>query len=873
MNECNVCCEAFNRSTRKQITCHMCNYDACMSCCKSYILGSVEEAHCMNCKKVWSREFMLTNFTKVFVIKEYKTHRENILFDRERALLPETQVLIEHENRVREAKQDVEKFQKLHNDKLKEFRKCTDSTICIELHKEMSNIRDEWKEATRKYNEMRRGDKKVKSVRQFVRACPATDCRGFLSTQWKCGLCSVWVCPHCHEIKGNEKDANHVCKKENVETAQLLAKDTKPCPKCASMIFKIDGCFAKDTPILLWNGSTKMSQDICEGDVLVGDDGNRRIVQETRVGEDEMFEVSQTNGMTYIVNSQHKLALKFSGDKTIYWKESESAWYMRWFDHNIMNMVSKKSPVSSTVSKKDALKKLEEFRDTIQFPDVIEITVSDYMQLSRSCKKHLMGYKGNGINWEAQTVSLDPYMLGLYLGDGNSNGCSFAADPAADPEILHYILQWCRENNAELVHDAAYSFRIRRRSDTPSRLAIGRGACSSSCKGCSDKICNLCDLPNVPYSVEYQYSTMNPYKAALGKYNLVQNKHIPSQYLHNDRHTRLALLAGVIDTDGYVSNNGKRVTIPQANQDLCRQIELLSKSLGYTVTSRIVKKLNVPFPNVARKDYKDQLVLNLSGESLSEIPCLVKRKQCVSSTPNKDYMRTSIHVKSIGRGTYYGWSVAGPNKRFLLRDFTVVRNCDQMYCVQCHTAFSWRSGNIENGHVHNPHYYEYLRRIGKDVPRAPGDIPCNENAQYLPDIHTIWRKVRLHGLSNITFDSLCEPHRSVMHVRYDLLPRFRTDNVADNRDLRAQYLRQEIDTERFKWLLQKREKARKKKQDYHNIIQLYFNVCCDLFARVSNAHSDKEIMDILQEWETLKRYTNESLATVGELFQCKPVVV
>ena len=78
--------------------------------------------------------------------------------------------------------------------------------------------------------------------RQFVRACPAEGCRGFLSSQWKCGLCDVWVCPDCHEVKGMEKDIEHTCKPENIATAQFLAKDSKPCPKCAAMIFKIDGC-------------------------------------------------------------------------------------------------------------------------------------------------------------------------------------------------------------------------------------------------------------------------------------------------------------------------------------------------------------------------------------------------------------------------------------------------------------------------------------------------------------------------------------------------------------------------------------------------------------------------------------------------------
>jgi hypothetical protein len=85
--------------------------------------------------------------------------------------------------------------------------------------------------------------------KRFVRACTAEGCRGFLSTAWKCGLCECWTCPTCHEFIGKVKGGiaadgvePHVCKPENVETARLLNQDSRPCPNCASLIFKISGC-------------------------------------------------------------------------------------------------------------------------------------------------------------------------------------------------------------------------------------------------------------------------------------------------------------------------------------------------------------------------------------------------------------------------------------------------------------------------------------------------------------------------------------------------------------------------------------------------------------------------------------------------------
>lgn len=49
-----------------------------------------------------------------------------------------------------------------------------------------------------------------------------------------------------------------------------------------------------------------------------------------------------------------------------------------------------------------------------------------------------------------------------------------------------------------------------------------------------------------------------------------------------------------------------------------------------------------------------------------------------------------------------------------------IDGCDQMWCIECKTAFSWSKGTVEKGVVHNPHYYQWMRQNG-GVPRNPNE--------------------------------------------------------------------------------------------------------------------------------------------------------
>jgi len=224
--ECQICCEKFNMSTRRKVNCNYCEYSPCRSCFQRYLTETTLDPHCMNCKKGFTYEFVSETCTSVFVNKALKKHRENVLFDREKALLPITQndVLIEKERRniKIQMKDNLEEQYKL---KIK-----------------LSRLNNEHRILNNRYHTIETGESSTSSsseVKKFIRKCPVADCRGFLSTKWKCGTCETNICNKCNEVN----DITHIeCKPENVATMELINKDTKPCPKCGTMIFKISGC-------------------------------------------------------------------------------------------------------------------------------------------------------------------------------------------------------------------------------------------------------------------------------------------------------------------------------------------------------------------------------------------------------------------------------------------------------------------------------------------------------------------------------------------------------------------------------------------------------------------------------------------------------
>lgn len=243
---CCVCFDPFNKTTKHPTTCPHCAIQICRGCFQTYLLNDISDVpRCVNvdCSRGWERNFLDEEFTTTFRLKTYKEHREKVLADKEKAKLPATQ---EDAAAMRGAKDMMDGAMTTLAEKTAEYRRLLAEVD--EAHRHVANIN----RVMESHGRVRmpipgetaaQAKDKKKETAAFIKPCPAEGCKGFLSTAWKCGLCDLYTCPDCHDLKGPVRDTpGHTCDPTKVETARLIAKEAKSCPKCGVSICKIEGC-------------------------------------------------------------------------------------------------------------------------------------------------------------------------------------------------------------------------------------------------------------------------------------------------------------------------------------------------------------------------------------------------------------------------------------------------------------------------------------------------------------------------------------------------------------------------------------------------------------------------------------------------------
>lgn len=368
---------------------------------------------------------------------------------------------------------------------------------------------------------------------------------------------------------------------------------------------RLGKCSGLNTPVLMYDLSIKMVQDIQVGDLLMGPDSKPRKVLETHSGHGPLYKVKQNKADDYIVNENHILTLQYT---------------------NIRKAGANNGKYT---------------KDHSNNGKIIDIPIKEYLQLSKSKKHILKGVKAK-LNFPEQKVEIDPYWLGIYLGDGCKYHTSITT---MDSEIKDYIYKYAEQLNLKV-------------------------SVSNNCsKASSYKICGTKQINTQNNINNINNNTL--FYHLRDTYNILHNKHIPIEYLRNSEEIRLQLLAGIIDSDGHLSKKGDVVEISQVDKRLSDQICFLSRSLGFRTTIR-EKKFKTKFPNNDKVYEGVTYRITLFGD-LYKIPTKVKRKQSEYKKSRINPLLTGIQVEEYGEGEYFGFEVDGDH-RYLHSDLTITHN-------------------------------------------------------------------------------------------------------------------------------------------------------------------------------------------------------
>ena len=287
------------------------------------------------------------------------------------------------------------------------------------------------------------------------------------------------------------------------------------------------GCHAINQDILMFNGNIKKVQDITINEQLMGPDSNPRTVLNLCRGNGKMYRITPTKGESFVVNEEHILSLYRTNDGT------------------------------------KATGNIE------------DISVKEYLQQSK-WYKHIHKLIRTGINFQKSSEHvIDPYMLGLLLGDGS---------------ILNSV-----------------------------NITSGSG-----------------------------------------------NKFIPQEYKVSSRQSRLKILAGLIDTDGYMGNNC--VDYISKSEQLAEDITFICRSLGFAAYVHSCQK-----QCVNNGKWGAYYRVSISG-NLSEIPTKLERKKATERTcKKKNHLVTGFTIEYIGEDNFYGFTLDSDG-RYLMGDFTITHN-------------------------------------------------------------------------------------------------------------------------------------------------------------------------------------------------------
>ena len=201
-----------------------------------------------------------------------------------------------------------------------------------------------------------------------------------------------------------------------------------------------------------------------------------------------------------------------------------------------------------------------------------------------------------------------------------------------------------------------------------------------------------------------------------------------------------------------------------------------------------------------------------------------------------------------------------------------IDGCDQMFCIAagCGTSFSWKTGIIEQGVIHNPHAHQWFNQNPEardmyvnNINRRNANNGCRN---FVPHQHEL-----VSNNDDVNFrNSLTNIHRTVMEFRNYTRQRYinyiQHTNNNENEDLRLRFLQKTIQEKHYKSQIHKRDKERQFKTNIFQILLIMFETAELYLWEITNEENIENKRNIFQNMLELKTSTNNKIQELIPLF-------
>ena len=193
-----------------------------------------------------------------------------------------------------------------------------------------------------------------------------------------------------------------------------------------------------------------------------------------------------------------------------------------------------------------------------------------------------------------------------------------------------------------------------------------------------------------------------------------------------------------------------------------------------------------------------------------------------------------------------------------------IEGCSQMWCINCHTAFDWTTRRIETGRIHNPHYYDWQRKVNNGTaPRVPGDIPPCQQVPAFFNNHLKFRFLQTEMI-------LCleDFYRFVNEIDDVYNPA----NFHDIDENTFEFYRERLienfypSEKQYKTNLKKEFNKFEKKLETQQIFLTFKTIIVETLNNLNQAKTEKEMSESIDTIHNVVDFTNENLFKLSQKY-------